>query len=70
MNSIEFKTRSELLAQARRIRREIKQIFSDAEYWNMNTRKPHEEVINPDPNGQLKRIANNLDAMLKNERVI
>jgi hypothetical protein len=47
-------TRQRLIAEAKRIAREIDQIFLDAEHWN--AAHPHEEPIDPDPDGVLRRI--------------
>ncbi len=56
--------RKELIARARRIRQEIKQIFIDAEHWNNFVRSPFELPIDPDSDGELARWAKALDRML------
>lgn len=48
------KTREELLARAWRIRREIEQIFEDAEHWNRH--RGDQEAIDPDPGGVLRKL--------------
>ena len=45
--------RKELIARARRIRQEIKQIFIDAEHWNNFVRSPFELPIDPDSDGSV-----------------
>lgn len=64
------KTRSEIVAEAKRIREEIADIFAVAEHWNTCVRKPDEDVIDPDPEGQLARMAKGLDAMLAREAAL
>ena len=65
-----MKTRNEIVANARRMRTEIRQIFTDCEYWNDNARKIDEEKINPDPDGKLTLMAKALDEMLAREAEI
>jgi len=48
------------------MRAEIAQIFADADHWNA-THTPWKEAVNPDPDGELKRLADNLDVMLSTE---
>lgn len=64
------KTRAEIIADAVKLRSEIRQIFADAAHWNESVRKPHEERINPDPGGRLTRIAAALDKMLEREEAL
>ncbi|MGE0363026.1 MAG: hypothetical protein AB7R67_20095 [Vicinamibacterales bacterium] len=59
------KERHEILAEARRIRAEIEQIFIDAEHWNRI--HPSEEPIHPDPDGRLRRLAKGIDQMLASD---
>jgi uncharacterized coiled-coil DUF342 family protein len=61
------KTRAEIINEAKRIRAECQQIFTDCEHWNSNVRKPHEAQIDPDPDGQLKRTIQAVDKMLEGE---
>jgi hypothetical protein len=64
------KGRDEIIAEVRRQRAEIAQYFTDVEHWNTHCRKPHEAVIDPDPDGQMKKIAEALDKCLANEERI
>jgi hypothetical protein len=66
MNGETEKSRQAIIKKARNIRKEIAQIFLDAEHWN-NTHR-NEEPINPDPDGRLKRMGQGLDAMLQGEQ--
>lgn len=60
--------RADLIARARALRSEIKQIFADAEHWNrMHTRQV---PIDPDPDGELRRILNGLERTLSGEPTI
>ena len=52
------------LERAENIRKEIKQIFLDAEHWNSSVRKPTEERIDVDPDGALKRGLQFLDSFI------
>lgn len=58
-------TRQGLIDEARRIRKEIEQIFLDAEHWNLI--HPEENPIDPDPDGTLVRMAKGIDEGLKRE---
>jgi hypothetical protein len=62
-----MKTRKEIIDEAVRIRTEINQISVDADHWNHSVRKPHEDKINPDPNGEMAELAVAIDKMLDNE---
>ena len=55
-------SRADIVKRAQKLRAEIAQAFYDAERWNKL--HPQEEAINPDPDGELKRLAEGLDAML------
>lgn len=59
--------RDRLIHRSIKLRAEIEQIFTDCASWNDNARKPHEEPIDPDPDGQLRRIADALDRTLASE---
>lgn len=48
--------RESLLKRRDKLAHEIEQIFLDAEHWNTCVRKSHEAPIDPDPDGELKRI--------------
>jgi hypothetical protein len=62
-----MKTRFEIIEGVKRLRRESQQIINDAESWNLNFRKPGADLIDPDPDGELKRIIAACDACLANE---
>lgn len=67
MSASGIKSREQIVAEARRCRSEIEQIFADAEHWNERVRKPHEAPIDPDPDGKLAQIKRSLDTMLAEE---
>jgi hypothetical protein len=48
---------------------EIEQIFIDCASWNDNSkaRKAGAEAINPDPDGQMRRVADGLDKFIAAE---
>lgn len=56
--------RARLLARARGIRDEIARMLADAAHWNEHVRTPFEQPIDPDPGGEIKRLAARLDRML------
>jgi hypothetical protein len=58
-------SRKAIIARARFLRVEIQQIFDDAAHWNRIN--PNQENINPDPDGELRAIAEGIDAMLAKE---
>lgn len=53
-------TKNSLLKRRARLAHEIEQIFIDAEHWNDHVRKSSEAPIDPDPDGALKRLLENL----------
>lgn len=55
--------RDRMLARGMRLRLEIEQIFIDCAAWNDNSEARQEgaEPIDPDPDGQMRRIADGLD---------
>ena len=59
--------RAEIIGRARKLRAEIAQTFADAEHWNSRHVPWKGKPIDPDPDGQLKRIADGLDRMLEVE---
>lgn len=69
MKTSETPTRADILARARALRQEIAEIFADYQHWNDNSpsRAEGAEPIDPDPDGQLRRIAEGLDRMLERE---
>lgn len=58
-----------IAARAREIRLSILQIFADAEHWNRFNVPWKGPAIDPDPNGQLKRMVDVIDRMLAAEQV-
>lgn len=60
-------TREGLIARARNLKAKIEQIFLDVEHWNTAVRKPDEDLIDPDPHGELKAILKGLNEMLERE---
>jgi hypothetical protein len=52
------------IADARALRVEIEEIFTRAARWNSRERPRGDAVIDPDPGGQLHRLAEQLDRML------
>lgn len=61
------KTREDIVIEAGRMREEIAQIVRDADHWNNHVRKPDENPIDPDLDGQMGRLAQSLDVMLARE---
>jgi len=55
------------IALLKKLRQEIAQYFHDVGRLNM-IRLAHERPIDPDPDGELKRIAEGLDRSLANEK--
>ncbi len=62
-------SRALMVANARGLRAEIQQIFTDIASWNDNSRARKEgaAAIDPDPDGQLRRMADGLDKFLAAE---
>jgi hypothetical protein len=58
-------TREELVGRMQKLRQNIRDIFTDAEHWNLT--HLDEEPIDPDPDGLLARIAAALDVSLAAE---
>lgn len=54
----------QMIARAERIIEEIDQLFIDVDYWNNYVRKPPEPPIDPDPDGELKRIRHKVQSDL------
>lgn len=59
--------RAAIIARARKLRAEIAQTFADAEHWNRVHVPWKGKPIDPDPDGQLQRIAEGIDRMLAHE---
>jgi len=56
------KTRDELIDDLRKLREEIRLTFDTAAHWNRT--HPGEEPIDPDPDGELRDIADQIDDIL------
>jgi hypothetical protein len=58
--------RERILNNARKLRAHIEQIFVDAASWNEHStaRKNGADAINPDPFGEMRRLADAIDKML------
>ena len=68
MHSIGQDKRADIISRARKLRAEIAQTFADAAHWN-SINVPHKgPAIDPDPDGELRRIADGLDKMLAGEK--
>lgn len=59
--------RAKLVEDMRQARQEIARIFLDCELWNTQVRQPHEAPIDPDPNGDLRVLADFYDRILKHD---
>lgn len=59
--------RADLIARAVKQRAKIQQIFDDAAHWNRRNVPWKGKPIDPDPDGQLKRIADGIDRMIARE---
>jgi len=61
--------RQAFVQRMRELRMDIEQIFIDAASWNENStaRKNGAEAINPDPDGELRRMADGLDRSIARE---
>lgn len=62
-------TREDIVKEATRIRDEIDQILIDQEHWNRCVRKPHEKVVDCDPDGEMKKYRQALTEMIEVEAV-
>jgi antitoxin component HigA of HigAB toxin-antitoxin module len=63
-------TRKQIVANARRQLEEIKELLADTEHWNTHVRQPHEEPIDPDPDGAVSRIRSGLESLLVSHLVM
>ncbi len=61
--------RAALIARAVAQRAEIQQFFDDVARWNQRNVPWKGKPIDPDPDGQLQRLADSIDRMLANEGV-
>lgn len=59
--------RSRILQRLQITRGEIEQIFTDIASWNDNARQGDEQPIDPDPDGQLRKMADWIDRVLEDE---
>ena len=59
--------RARIVDSMRHARQEIAQIFIDSEYWNTHVRQPHEPLLDPDPNGDLRLLCDFYDRALKHD---
>ena len=57
--------RSAIADRAQKLANEIAQLFADADHWN--SVHPHDQAIDPDPDGQLRRTHESLVAFLSSE---
>ena len=60
-------SREQIILQAREIRSNIAQMFSDAQHWNDVNAPWKGPPIEPDQDGKLRRIADCIDRVLKTE---
>ena len=58
--------RGMILANFRLLRADVEQIFRDADHWNRT--HPDEDPIDPDPDGTLRQLADEIDALLLAEQ--
>ena len=65
-DQLDANRRALLVENARQTRAEIEQIFSDVGHWNRL--HPTAEPIDADPDGFLRQIAEELDALLLREQ--
>jgi hypothetical protein len=68
VKAISSDSREAIIRRARDMREKIEQIFADAEHWNRVNVPWKGLPINPDLDGQLRRIADSIDKMLANEK--
>ncbi len=62
-------TRQSLIGRVKKLKAEIEQIFIDAAHWNENVRSADESPIDPDPDGQLKKILDGINRTLEKEEI-
>lgn len=67
VNAADAERRQQIIDLGRLIRAEIQQIFVDAAHWNEHVRQPHEEPVDPDPDGRLQRCLDYIDAVVAGE---
>ena len=54
--------RGMIMANFRLVRADIEQFFRDVDHWNRT--HPDEDPIDPDPDGTLRQLADEIDALL------
>lgn len=59
--------RARLVERISAARQEIAQIFLDHDHWNTSVRKADEAPIDPDPDGDLARLAAFYDRLLQHD---
>ena len=59
--------RAEIIERYKNLREKIRQTFLDVEHWNRVHTPWKGAPIDPDPDGQLRRIAERIDRMLSRE---
>lgn len=57
------RTKESLLKRREKLIHDIEQIFLDAEHWNTCVRQPDEALIDPDPDGVLRKMLATLKPM-------
>ena len=58
--------RALLVNRVRQQRARIEQVFTTADYWNRS--HPDEQPLDADPDGRLRQVADELDAVLLREQ--
>lgn len=59
--------RERILAEAKRIKREIEIDLNTIAYWNAHVRRPDEAPIEPDPNGTMRSCLAYCDGILNGD---
>ena len=57
--------RATLVARTINHMAEVRQYFADIDHWNTSVRKPHEALIDPDPDGTLRAWLEKHEALVK-----
>jgi len=57
-----------IVERATKLRADIDKLFADCMSWNDNRLKDWQSEIDPDPDGNLKRIADVFDRMIQQEQ--
>jgi hypothetical protein len=56
--------RARIIHRLRETRAEVEQIFIDTDHWNQCVRKPNEQPIDPDPDGEMRRLSDAIARVL------